>query len=169
MRRCCAAAAIALVASAARGDGGVVRLRQTSGPFEVTLFTAPTPLRVGPVDVSVLVQTTADHAPVLDAEVEIELQAPGLERSAAATRAAATNKLLYAALLEVPEPGRWTLAARVRAGGRDAAVSCEVDVAPHLSPAAAFWPYFALPGALIALFALHQWLKRSTSPRRRGT
>lgn len=154
------ALAIALAASSARGDGGVVRLSQTAGPFEITLFTAPTPLRVGVVDVSVLVQTAADHTPVLDAEVQVALRGPGLERTGAATHAPATNKLLYAALLDVPGPGRWTLAAQVHAGERDATVSCAVDVAPPLPPVVAFWPYFAFPGALIALFALHQWLKR---------
>ena len=96
------------------------------------MFTAPTPLRVGPVDVSVLLQV--DHTPVLDADVRVALRAPGLDRTAAATRAAATNKLFYAALLDVPEPGRWTLEARVRAGEHAATVSCEVDVAPPLPP-----------------------------------
>ncbi len=154
------AVALAVLVSAptARGDGGLMRLSQAAGPFEITLFTAPTPLRAGRVDVSVLVQ--ADRAPVLDAEVQVALRAPGLERTAAATRAAATNKLLYAALLDVPEPGRWTLEARVRAGERAATVSCEVDVAPPLPPLLAFWPYVAFPAVAIALFALHQWLTR---------
>ena len=156
-----------LTAPAARGDGGLVRLSQTAGPFEITLFTAPTPLRAGPVDVSVLVQ--ADHAPVLDAEVQVTLRAPGVERTAIATRAAATNKLLYAALLDVPEAGRWTLEAQVRVSERAATVSCEVDVAPPLPPVLVFWPYFALPAVVIALFALHQWLTRQAqTPRARS-
>ena len=92
-----------LAAVAARGDGGLLRLRQAAGRFEISVFTAPTPLRVGQIDVSVMVQ--ADHAPVLDAEVDVQLRGPGGELTATASAAAATNKLLYAALIEVPVPG----------------------------------------------------------------
>ncbi len=42
--------------SLARADGGAVRLRQRSGGYQIAVFTEPTPLRAGPVDVSVLVQ-----------------------------------------------------------------------------------------------------------------
>ena len=151
-----------LAAANARGDGGLMRLNQTAGPFEIALFTAPTPMRVGPVDVSVMVLTGADHSPVLDAEVEVTLRAAdtrGIERTAIATHAAATNKLLYAASLDVPAPGRWTLTARVHATSGAAAVACEVEVVPPLAPLVTFWPYLILPGVIIGLFALHQWLK----------
>lgn len=151
--------AVLLAAAAARGDGGLIRLNESAGPFVVSVFTAPTPLRVGPIDVSVLVQNAVDHAPVLDAEVQVTLRAADIERTTAATHAAATNKLLYAASLDVPEPGRWSLVAEVRAGAHDVAVSCAIDVAPPPPPVVAFWPYLALPGVLIALFAVHQWLK----------
>ena len=147
-----------LVAAAASGDGGQIRLSEHAGPFVITVFTAPTPVRVGPVDVSVLVQEGIDDAPVLDAEVQVTLRAADTERTAAATHAAATNKLLYAASLVVPAPGRWTLATEVRAGERAAAVAGEIDVAPPPAPVVAFWPYLALPFAVIALFVLHQWL-----------
>ena len=160
-----------LAVGVARGDGGLMRLSQTAGPFEITLFTAPTPLRVGSVDVSVLVLTAADHSPVLDAEVELTLRAvdtTGSERTALATHAAATNKLLYAAPLGVPAAGRWTLTARVNANSRAAAVECEVDVQPPQAPVVTFWPFLVLPGAVVALFALHQWLtlqRRAGRPR----
>ena len=39
-------------------DGGTLRTRQQAGPFIVSIFTAPEPLRAGPVDVSVLVQSS---------------------------------------------------------------------------------------------------------------
>jgi hypothetical protein len=161
--RCLTVGAL-LVATAAHGDGGLLRASEAAGPLVVSIFTAPTPLRVGPADVSIMVQATDDHSAVLDAEVQVVLHGPGVERTATATRAAATNKLLYAALLDLPAPGHWTLAAEVRAGARRAHVSCEVDVAPALPPALAFWPYLALPGLAIALFALHQWLQRSHRP-----
>ena len=40
-------------------DGGTVRLSEEQGRYRITVFTAPAPLRAGPVDVSVLVQEAA--------------------------------------------------------------------------------------------------------------
>jgi hypothetical protein len=152
-------AAVLLAAIAARGDGGLLRLKQAAGPFDISVFTAPTPLRVGQVDVSVMVLRRTDHAPVLDADVELRLRGASGELRATATVAAASNKLLYAALIEVPAPGRWTLSARVDSGESDVTVAVELDVAPALGPAWAFWPYLMLPGLVIALFAVNQWLR----------
>lgn len=152
-------AAVLLAAVAARGDGGLLRFKQAAGPFDISVFTAPTPLRVGQNDVSVMVLRQTDHAPVLDADVELGLRGPGGELTAAASATAATNKLLYAALIEVPAPGRWRLSARVRSGESDVTVAGEVDVAPALGPAWAFWPYLVLPGVVIGLFAVNQWLR----------
>ncbi len=42
--------------SAVFGDGGAVRFSGQQGDWRITVFTSPTPLRAGPVDVSVLVQ-----------------------------------------------------------------------------------------------------------------
>lgn len=153
------AAALLLAAVAARGDGGLLRLKQTAGPYDISVFTAPTPLRVGRIDVSILVLRQTDHAPVLDAAVDVGLRGPGGERAATASVAAATNKLLYAALIDVPAPGRWSLSARVRRGENDVTVAGDVEVAPALGPAWTFWPYLALPAIVIGLFGLNQWLR----------
>ena len=155
---------ILLAAGVARGDAGTMRLSQSAGPFQITLFTAPTPLRVGRADVSVMVLAGDERSPVLDADVQVTLRGTdvaGPEQTAMATHAAATNKLLYAAALDVPTAGRWTLTARVHAGAHTAAVACEVDVAPPQAHVLTFWPYLVLPAVGIALFALHQWLTRS--------
>ena len=57
MRRLCLTIlATFLLAAPARGDGGTVRISERAGPYRVTVFTSPSPLRAGPVDVSVLVQ-----------------------------------------------------------------------------------------------------------------
>jgi len=168
-RRCAAhwlraaGAVLALLggATTARGDGGLLRLNESAGPFEISVFTAPTPLRVGPADVSVMVLATVGRAPILDADVQVALRLGALARSASATHAGATNKLLYAAWLDIPEPGAWALDVRVQSAAGSAALSSTLDVAPPLSPLVAFWPYLALPGLAVALFAAHQWLKRS--------
>src|SRR5262245_48712682 len=94
----------------AHGDGGTVRLSQRAGGYQITVFTAPTPFRAGPVDVSVLVQDAATKQALPRAQVTVRV-APLPGRHAAvsspATTEAATNKLLHAALFELPEPGWW--------------------------------------------------------------
>ena len=142
-------------------DGGVVQLSQRAGPFEVTVFTAPTPLRVGPVDLSVMVRTGDDQRPVLDAEVAIHLASEdgGPPIMAPATRALATNKLLYAAPVELPRAGRWRLMVDVAQGGRRARVATALTVISPASPLISLWFYLALPPIVIALFILHRWLE----------
>ncbi len=145
---------------AARADGGVVRIRQAAGPFEVTVFTSPTPLRAGPVDISVMVGNRARDQPVLDAEVSIlVVSLDGASSiSADAIRENATNKLLYAALLELPHSGRWRLGVGVRHDGNTAEVTTDLSAAPPRPPLLFFWPYLVLPAVAIAMFGLHQWL-----------
>lgn len=151
---------IVLSAPAATADGGLVRLSQRAGPYVITVFTSPTPLRAGPADVSVLVQSAGDDTPVLDAAVSLVVRRKdgGGEVRAMATRSAATNKLLHAALLELPDPGPWSIGVHVDGPSGSALVSCELDVAPPRSAAFAYWPYLVAPWAVIAIYALHQRL-----------
>lgn len=152
-----------LAAATVRADGGTVRTRMTAGPLTVTVFTAPQPPTVGPLDVSVLVQDGAG-APVLDATVAVRLDDGVRTMTHDATRAAATNKLLYAALADVRAPGTWRLDVTVRRGADEAVVATTVPVGPAAPPLRALWPYVATPPLGIALFALHQTL----ASRRRG-
>ncbi|HEV3259998.1 MAG TPA: hypothetical protein VG013_24230, partial [Gemmataceae bacterium] len=50
---------LSLLPSMAMADGGAIRLSEQKGDYQITVFTAPTPLRAGPVDVSVLIQNAA--------------------------------------------------------------------------------------------------------------
>ena len=155
-----------LVAAAALADGGQMCVNQSAGPFDITVFTAPSPPRVGPVDVSVLVVDRAGHLPLLDVDVQVELRSaapPALALSATATHAGAVNKLLYATALDVPTSGRWVLNAQVRSTTQHATVSCELAIEPPLGPLGAYWPYLALPAVAVGIFALQQWIRRSRS------
>jgi len=76
MKMRAALAAALLWPAAAYPDGGTLRLRQDTGPFMVSVFTAPQPLRAGPADVSVLVQDRASTEVLLDAEVTLTLRPP---------------------------------------------------------------------------------------------
>src|SRR5262245_52718855 len=87
-----------------RADGGAVRLREQAGAYQVTVFTSPTPLRAGPVDLSVLVQDAATKECVPEARVAVRLTARGTGEAleCPATSEAATNKLLQAAIFQLP-------------------------------------------------------------------
>src|SRR6516225_10741923 len=80
--------------SLARADGGTVRLREQAGAYQVTVFTAPTPFRAGPVDVSVLVLDagTGEYVPEARVTVRLRARATGTVLVYPATAAAATNK-----------------------------------------------------------------------------
>jgi len=158
---------ITALAAVARGDGGVVQFNGPAGPFEVTIFTAPTPLRAGPVDISVLIREQTAQRPILDAQVAVQLvrgNATGPAVTAVATHAHATNKLLYAALVDLPAPGIWNIQVTVRRGAAAATVSQQLEVARALPPLLAFWPFLAVPPVCIALFILHQRLSRTYLP-----
>lgn len=162
----CAAAIAALVlVIEARGDGGAVRLAAVAEPFAITVF-SPEPLVAGRNDLSVLVQTTGGEA-VLDAVVDLVLEPPdGAEPlRVRATRSAATNKLLQAALVDLPEAGTWNLAVEVRRDGATARIRGALAVGAAPPRAAALWPLFALPAAAVALFALGQWLSARRAAR----
>jgi hypothetical protein len=139
----------------AGADGGAVCVKADVAPFTV-------PLRAGPVDVSVMVQDLASGTPILDAEVELRLTRTGGGDAALhvpALRASATNKLLYAAVFDLPAAGSWAVRAGVRRGDTTGEVACTVDAAERTPAPIAFWPYFALPPVVIVLFLLHQRLR----------
>jgi hypothetical protein len=161
-------AVFCLAARAVFADGGIVQFQKQAGPFLTTVFSAPVPLRVGIADLSVLVQKTADRTPVLNCDVLLQLSHQG-ERDiqVAATRAQASNKLLYAAHPVLQRAGKWHLTVEIKATSDTVRVAGDMLVAPQEPPLIAHWPYFAVLPLAIGLFALNQWLKgkRKIRPR----
>jgi hypothetical protein len=152
-------------------DSGVVRVSAVDGPWRLTVFSEPTPLRAGPVDLSVLVQHSDTHAAVLDATISMLLSPVADDTQSIlveATRAAATNRLLYSALLDLPSAGRWSFEVTAMMDGQQARVSFEADVGPPMPPLLDQWIWFALPLIVIALIIINQWLQRR-GPRRAST
>jgi hypothetical protein len=146
-----------------RADGGTVRLSQRAGGYRITVFTEPTPFRAGPVDVSVLVQDAATGQVVPGAQVTVRAAPSGRGDAAAeypATTEAATNKLLRAALFELPEAGLWEFEVVVQGPLGVGRARCEVEAAQPWPPWLGFWPWVAWPAVVIALFAVHQLLVR---------
>src|SRR5690348_1468883 len=87
--RICTLICLAIFPTIALADGGAVRVSQRHGNRQITVFTESTPLRVGPVDVSILVQDTATGAAILGDAIDIEV-AP-LGHSSVAAKYRATN------------------------------------------------------------------------------
>ena len=142
---------IVLFCGVARADGGALRVTRAAGPFVVSVFTAPEPLRVGRADVSVLVQSQANNEVLLGANVELRLRGPdGAEQTLAASHAMATNRLLQSAQVELPSPGQWQLEVVV---DHAATVACELPVGPRSRLVADHWMPLAVPPICIFLFA----------------
>jgi hypothetical protein len=155
-----------LVPAPGHADGGTLRLSQAEGPFVISVFTAPAPLRVGTADVSVLVQRRAGNAVLLDATVELRTRAPdGTLAVQPASRAQATTGLLHAALLALPSAGRWRLTAVVQHHQSSATVTCDLPVEPEAPRLLEHALPLALPALGISLFALRERLRRKRTRR----
>ena len=153
-------AGLCLAAHFLFADGGIVQFQKQAGSFVVTLFSAPVPLRVGAADLSVMVQKIEDRSAVLDCEVFLQLSHPGEpDIRVAATRAQATNKLLYAAHPLLQRSGMWHVIVEIKASGDTVRVAGDMIVLPEEAPLIAHWPYFAVLPVAVGLFVLNQWLK----------
>jgi hypothetical protein len=160
----------------AHADGGQVRRMERRGDYQLTVFTSPSPLRAGPIDVSVLVQDARTGQTVPDAIVTVELTPP--EKSlppirAAATTADATNKLLRAALVDLPASGSWDIRVECTIAHEPApiAVAFTVEAAPPLPRWLSVWPWFTWPLVAAPLLAIHRMLvaRRQVHLARGGT
>jgi hypothetical protein len=163
--------AVALVAQVVttHAHGGLVQLHQAAEPFVVTVFTAPTPLHAGPVDVSVLVQDRRDGHPVLDGEVSVWLRREeGKAVGGLATRPVAPHQPLYSIVVHVPEAGQWELEVTVTQGQDSASVRGQVSAAAPRPSVLSYWRSVSLPLVAATLFAVHQWVKRRAVSRRQA-
>ena len=147
----------------AMADGGTFRLSERQGNYRITVFTAPTPLRAGPVDVSVLIQDASTGEPAPDVQVVIKLArrgSPALATHHPAMTEAAINKLYHAATFDLPEPGWYVLEVFVAGARGEEGVHIELEAADPLPACLALWPWVAWPIFVILLFGIHQVLVR---------
>jgi hypothetical protein len=157
-------ACVTLDPLAVHADGGTVRLREASGPFLVTVFAAPEALRVGLIDMSVLVQDRKTGMVILDTTVNLELQPiPDTNPPFAirATLGQAKNKLLQAVTIDVPAPGWWAVKTFVRRDREEVALATKFLIRPAAPRLATLWPFLIVPPLAIGLFSLHQTLQHS--------
>jgi hypothetical protein len=169
----------------AKGDGGIIRLREVQGPFSITVFSSPEAASGGLTDVSALIQERESGKVILDADVRLAVIPPdgaalnqsdkfcaapatgtrqGLNSPASvrATREQASNKLLYSAPVELNVPGNWKLHVIVSRGTDTARFDCLLPVALSSGKLIGLLPYLLLPPLVVAAFALNQWLRRQS-------
>jgi hypothetical protein len=161
MKALAALVLLVLCPVSACADGGTLRFSRRCDGYRITLFTAPTTLRAGAVDFSVLVQPSNSETPLLDVPVMIFAYPDGEQgknRGGSVTVAAATNKLFRALQLDLDKPGRWHVEVAVGSPERQARVETELEVGPPLPSWIDLALWIGWPSAAILLFAIHQCL-----------
>ena len=151
-------------------DGGAVLFHRPAGDFDVTVFSKSEALRAGLNDISVMVQR-GDHTTVMNATVLLHLSQTSstgdiTRLTAIATHAKATNKLLYAAPVNIPTTGSWRLDAEVSSDGRSGQATGQLPVLNPLPPVVNYWPYVAMVPALGVAFLINRKLRERYRAKR---
>ena len=152
-------------------DGGRVVFMDQHGGYRISVFTSPDPLRAGPVDISVLLQDAKTGIPITDGHVNMSItrsRVGGRTIQALATNAAATNKLLTAATVELPEPGSWDVEVECLSDHGPAQARFTIDVGERSAERIGAWPWFSWPAGVVILFGIHRRLVSQRSKPRRG-
>lgn len=122
----------------AHGGGTPQLVNAEIGPYRVSVWTQPEPLKVGEAHFTVALSepsATSDETgpPVLGAAIELRfspLNGRGESFTVAATHEAAVNKLFYEADFELPDDGRWRVEIVVAGPTGSGETAFEIDVLP---------------------------------------
>lgn len=127
-----AVTSIAVWPAGVRADGGRIRVSdQVFGSYKLTVYTTPTPPRVGMIDVSALVQNTQSGEVARDARVWVTIEPVGHDAKGGtfeATKEQATTRDLVAAEFKMPSKGTWRMTVRVEGPGGAGQTSFDLDV-----------------------------------------
>ncbi|MCX2727625.1 hypothetical protein OO015_08970 [Thermomicrobium sp. 4228-Ro] len=136
-------------------NGGQVRIaNQPVGPYEVTVFTSPVPLRTGTIDVSVLLQR-ADTKEIVDGAELVLSVAPvggGTSLRYPVTRDQATNKLYYAAEFSIDQPGEYLFQLEIQAPEGAGSVTFTATVERAGTGFWRSWWFWGLVGVAAVIF-----------------
>lgn len=141
-------------------NGGTLRFLGILDPWEVAVFTDPTPVRPDSLDVSILVTLPGNPRPVDGLDVSVEIRQPdGREVRQPATREEADDPRYYAAKFRGIGAGEVAVAVSVAGpggGGGTARFTVEArEPGPLEHPAVLFLL------ALVPLAGVTWWLRRS--------
>lgn len=132
---------LALSASAARAHGGGTAqlTNEDIGPYWISVWTSPDPVREGTLHVTISVAEPGGAGerqagpPILDATVELLLIPPDQTMdavSATATTEQSANKLFYESDMQLPVAGDWLVQIDVQGGEGRGQAQFELDVQP---------------------------------------
>jgi hypothetical protein len=157
---------VAALPASALADGGTVQLsNQPAGSYRFSVFTAPSPIPVGVVDVSLLLQRLDSDDLVQDARVTVKAEPvghAGTARTFPATHANASNKLYYAANVELADEGAWRLTLHADGTLGPAEVEFRVTASrPSFLGTVGAWPLAVLPIGLAAYLAAARMRNRA--------
>ncbi len=139
--------------------GGIPQLTNAeTGPYLVSVWTQPDPLRVGEVHFTVAVSEPGRSqqeagSPVLDATIELTLiAADENERplNVSATHTEAVNKLFYEADIDVPGQGIWQVITTVAGPAGTGETEFSIEVLPFST----FNWWIVLGGGTLVLIAV---------------
>lgn len=163
------ASVMALLASTTTGarahGGGTPRLvNEPVGPYWVSVWTAPEPVRVGDVHFTVGVAEPGEGREagqaVLGADVRVRLQpvaGDGAPLTATASNQEASNRLFYETDVTIPAEGQWAVQVDIAGPAGNGMTSFAIDVLPAQT---VNWPLFGGLGAalvvVIGYFALRR-------------
>ncbi len=133
---------LSAVGPARAHGGGTLQLNNVdAGPYQVSVWTEPEPIRVGELHVTVAVveaiQADAGARPagdlMLDATIRVQVEHVGQTEEtlvAFATRENAVNKLFYEADLHLPAEGQWQVVVAVEGPEGTGSVDFTIEVLP---------------------------------------
>lgn len=159
-----------LFVETALADGGVPLVSgAVAGQYDISIFSNAVPLQKGVADISVLLLKRGTTEIVNDAVVTIEATPAGGENAitALATRELATNKLFYAANVDLPSTGSWQFHLRIQGPLGEAETTFTRDVESNwLASSSMVWYAvgIALAG-LVVLVLQRRGRKRPASKR----
>lgn len=154
------------------GIGTPQQLNVPSGPYLLSIWTDPEPLRVNNTHVTVAVMNSETREPILTGvQVTVQLQPqpsvdPSTGRTAMASPDDTVNKLFYAAIFDdLPAPGLWQATVLVSGpAGPGEEVLFEVEVLPP-QPFNWLWPGLIGLSVVAVGWLMRSWRKKPPQKR----
>ena len=161
---------LALMQGAAFADGGKLQASELSGPFVISLYTSPIPLRTGMVELTTLITNSTDGTPVLDAAVQIQLRSEMDPESVFVMSAKrGGDGLRYFTTPKLKPAGPWSIRIDASSPKGSGTFTHTLAVKEALPIYITLWPVLAFPVIGIAVFALHQRLRKRLGRVREGS
>ena len=147
------------LAHTVHADTGMLRAHVEETALHLTVFTEPTPVRVGLLDLSALVLDPSGDA-LPDAVVLATLTPPdGPAMHVTLDNAQATTAFMRAANCTLEQSGTWQVELVATNGTEQVRAAFPLQVAPPLPPLLALWPWL-----IPAPIALGLWMSARKSP-----